>query len=221
MSRSSRASSPDSSRAFALAGLLGLLACTPSVAIGPTDADRPRRHPDGVAVDPVSPPPGPRDRASSADGLVTLRTPLGVDRAVVVIKELFHAVVLADGEALDALFTRDPVATTSAPSGGPTQSALFFWQNRLRKHDYSKLAGEPIYSEGELQVFRAGDSLDALPHLAVHPEALGEGDVVVRVPILAARVGADRLFGDEVIVWMRRDGDRYRIYRVLEDFQLN
>lgn len=215
MSRSSRVSST------LLAALTGLLACAPSAQIVAVDGDRPRRHPDGVTVDPVSARPAPRDRASSADGLVMLRTPLGVDRAVDAVKELFHATVLADGEALDALFTREPVATHGAPSGGPTQSALFFWQTRLRKHDYTKLAGEPIYNEAELQIFRGGDSLDALPNVAVHPDALGEGDVVVRVPILTTRLGADRLFGDEMIVWMRRDGDRFRIYRVLEDFQLN
>jgi hypothetical protein len=169
----------------------------------------------------VSAPPAPRDRASAADGLVTLRTPLGVDRAVAVVEELFRKVVLEDGDGLDALFTRDPIATTGAPSGGPTQSALLFWQGRFRKLDYTKLAGEPIYREAELQIFRADDTLDALPHPAVHPETLVEGDVVVRVPILTTRVGAERLFGDEMILWMRRDGDRFRIYRALEDFQLN
>ena len=45
--------------------------------------------------------------------------------------------------------------------------------------------------------------------------------MVVRVPILTPHVGAERLFGDEMVLWLRRDGDRYRIYRVLEDFQLN
>jgi hypothetical protein len=96
-----------------------------------------------------------------------------------------------------------------------------FWQGRFRKLDYTKLAGEPIYREAELSIFRPEDALDTLPSPAVRPEALGENDVVIRVPILTPRVGADRLFGDEMILWMRREGDRYKIYKVMEDFQLN
>ena len=52
-------------------------------------------------------------------------------------------------------------------------------------------------------------------------EPLGDDDVVIRAPIITTHAGADRLFGDEIIFWLRRDGDRYKIYRILEDFQLN
>ena len=52
-------------------------------------------------------------------------------------------------------------------------------------------------------------------------EALHENDVVIRLPILTPRIGQDRLFGEEMIFWLRRDNDRYRIYRILEDFQLS
>ena len=187
------------------------------------DAATARRRPDGVAIDPISAPPAARDRASTTEGLVTLRTPLGADRAIAAVEELFHKIVIEDGEGLEALFTRDATAVTgAAPTGSPQPpSAVLLWQGRFRKLDYTRLAGEPIYRGAELQIFRADDTVERLPHPAVHPEALGEGDVVVRVPILITRVGADRLFGDEVVLWMRRDGDRYRIYRILEDFQLN
>ena len=50
---------------------------------------------------------------------------------------------------------------------------------------------------------------------------LGPTDVLIRVPIATSHVGSDRLFGDEIIFWLRREGDRYKIYRTLEDFQLN
>jgi hypothetical protein len=190
----------------------------------PGDGDRAKRRPDGVAIDPISAPPAARDRASSAAGLVTLRTPLGSDRAIATVEELFRKVVVEDGDGLEAIFTRDAVAVTgAAPTGGSGQSplALLLWQGRFRKLDYTKLAGEPIYREAELSVFHADDAADTLPHPAIHPEALGQGDVVVRVPILTTHVGAERLFGEELLLWMRRDGDRYRIYRVQEDFQLN
>ncbi len=176
-----------------------------------------------MAIDPISAPPPARDRASVADGLVTLRTPLGADRALATVEELFRKIILEDGEGLEPLFTRDAVAVTGQPPAGPgqTPSALLFWQGRFRKLDYTKLAGEPLYREAEVQIFRAGDSPDAVPHPAVRLEALGDNDVVIRVPILTTRIGAERLFGDEIVLWMRRDGERYRIYRALEDFQLN
>ena len=67
---------------------------------------------------------------------------------------------------------------------------------------------------------RAGTLLPPT-HPAIRLETLGETDVVIRLPILTSHAGSDRLFGDEMIFWLRRDGDRYKIYRVLEDFQLS
>ena len=182
-----------------------------------------RRRPDGVAIDPISAPPPARDHADAAEGLVTLRTPLGIDRALATVQELFRKIVQEDGEGLEPLFTRDALAITSlAPGGGgQTPQAVLFWHGRFRKLDYTKLAGELVYRDAELTFFRAEDVLDAPPHPAIRTDALSGNDVVVRVPIAMARLGADRLFGDEMILWLRRDGDRYRIYRILEDFQLN
>ncbi len=217
-------SRPFSAFVLLLPLLAGASSCAATGGLGPLDGDKPRRRPDGVAIDPISAPPPARDRASASDGLVTLRTPLGADRAYAVVAELFRKVVLEDHDGLEPLFIHDAVSVTGvAPNGGPAQNsnALLLWQGRFRKLDYTKLAGEPIYREAEIHVFRADDTLDALPHPTVRPEALGENDIVLRVPILTTRIGAERLFGDEMVLWMRRDGDRYRIYRALEDFQLN
>lgn len=182
-----------------------------------------RRRPDGVAIDPTSSPPAPRDRAEASDGLVTLRTPLGTDRAIVTVDELFRKVVLEDGEGIEAIFTRDAQVGAATPSGGsgPGARAIDWWQQRFRRLDYSKLAGETLFREADLEIFRGGDAPEALPNPAIRLEALADDDVVVRVPILTARLGAERFFGDELLLWLRRDGDRYRIYRMLEDFQLN
>jgi hypothetical protein len=189
----------------------------------PLPDDPARRRPDGVAIDPVSSPPPARDRVETGDGLVTLvtlRTPLGVDRAMATVEELFRKIVVEDGDGLEPLFTRDAVAVTGAAGSGQTPQALLFWQARFRKLDYTRLAGEVIYRSGELRVVRADDAAEASPHPAIRADALQPSDVVVRVPIATPRIGAERLFGDEMVLWLRRDGDRYRIYRVLEDFQL-
>jgi hypothetical protein len=225
MTRSSTASDLARLAPVALLALLvGPAGCASTGGLGPDDPERVRRRPDGVAIDPVSAPPPPRDHAEAADGLVTLRTPLGVDRAIATVADFFHKIVLADGEGLDALFTRDALAVTSlAPGGGGGQTppAIQLWQARFRKLDYRRLAGELVYREPELDIYRADDAREALFPAAIRPDQLGDNDVVVRVPILLPHVGADRLFGDEMILWLRRDGDRYRIYRILEDFQLN
>lgn len=205
-----------------LALIAGLAGCASTGSIAdPAAFDARPRRPDGVAIDPVSAPPRVSEGATGADGVLTLRTPLGVDRAVLVVQELFQKVVAEDAEGLDRLFTPDAVAMTGAASSGQTQRAVPLWAGRFRKLDYTKLAGETVFRETELQVFRGEDPIEAAPHLAIRSEPLDPNDVVIRVPILIPRSGSDRLFGDEMVLWLRRDSDRLRIYRMLEDFQLN
>jgi hypothetical protein len=192
--------------------------------VAASEIDAGQRRPDGVAIDKTSLPPRARDQAEATDGLVTLRAPLGVDRAILAVNELFRKVVLEDTEGLESLFTRDALAvTTTAPNAGPAQTpqAALFWQQRFRRLDYTKLAGEAIFRPADLEIYRAEDALETPPHPAIRLEALNDNDVVIRVPVLTSHIGTERLFGDEIIFWLRREGDRYRIYRLLEDFQLS
>jgi hypothetical protein len=222
MSRSSR-TFPDFAAVLALVTSGALLA---GCAAGPgfTTAgslETARRRPDGVAVDPTGEPPRAREPAQASDRLVTLRTPLGADRAVDTVSELFRKIVIEDSDGLEALFTREATAGNGNGGTAATPLAVLWWQQRFRRLDYTRLAGEPIFREAELEIYRAEDDIEALPHPAIRLEALGETDVVIRLPILTSHAGADRLFGDEMIFWLRRDGDRYKIYRVIEDFQLS
>ncbi|KYF67913.1 hypothetical protein [Sorangium cellulosum] len=180
-----------------------------------------RRRPDGVAIDPASAPPRPVNEADARDGVVTLRTPLGIGLALDVVAEFFQRVTAEDSEALSELLTRDALAIQTGSGGqGQPPSAGLWWEQRFRRLEYGKLAGEPVYRESELQIFRAEDVLATPQHPAIQPETLDDQDVVIRVPITTARIAADRLLGDEIVVWLRRDGPRFRIYRLLEDFQL-
>ena len=228
MSRSSR-TCPEPSRALLAARALIFaltLALIAGCASGPGFAtagelDAARRRPDGVAVDPTGEPPRAREHAEASDRLVTLRTPLGADRAIDTVSELFRKIVIEDSDGLEALFTREATASSGAPGTTSTPLAVLWWQQRFRRLDYTRLAGEPIFREAEIEIYRAEDDVDAPPHAAIHLEALGETDVVIRLPILTSHAGTDRLFGDEMIFWLRREGDRYKIYRMLEDFQLS
>jgi hypothetical protein len=180
------------------------------------------RKPDGVAIDPASATMGPRDRATADEGVVTLRSPLGVDLATATIADFFSRVVVEDDDGLEALFTRDAIAVTGGSSGGmgQTPGATLWWEQRFRKLDYGKMAGEVVFRESELEVYRAEDAVEAPPHRAIRTEMLNENDVIIRAPIVTPRSGQERLFGDEIVFWLRRDGDHFKIFRILEDFQV-
>jgi hypothetical protein len=179
------------------------------------------RRPDGVAVDPASAPPRAKDVANAEAGLVTLRTPLGTEAVQATVSGFFRAIVNEDMEALEGLFTRDALSlSTNYGPNNSSPSAALFWTQRMRRLDYTKLAGEVVFRDAELEVYRAEDALTSSPHPAIRVEALSAGDVVVRVPIATSRVASDRLLGDEVVLWLRREGERYRIYRIVEDFQM-
>jgi hypothetical protein len=212
--------------ATALAGCVGT--ATPAeiadAAARPGDAgdeDRPRQ-PGGVAIDPALVLPEPRHRVATDLPLVALRAPLGSDVALGTLHSFFQRVVQEDSEGLQPLFTREVQILSG--SGGVTQNATAignWWEPRFKRLDYGKLGGEPVYRDVDVEVFRGDDELTQAPAAIARTAAtMEETDVVVRVPILTPRVGSDRLLGDEMILWMRRDGERYRIYRVMEDFQL-
>jgi hypothetical protein len=177
------------------------------------------RHPDGVAVDPASAEPSARGEAEARDGIVTLKTPLGTDRALATVEELFRRIIAEDKERLPELFTRD--AMSVSPGGNAPVNAVSWWTQRFNKLDYPKLAGEPIFRPSDAEIVRGEAALDAASSPAMRGEALADDDVVIRAPIITTHAGADRLFGDEIIFWLRRDGDRYKIRKMLEDFQFN
>jgi len=219
---SKRSDPPLHSLALALALALGLLGCGASKSGFVTTSELPERsrRPDGVAVDPKAAPPPAKDVVSTEEGLVTLRAPLGTDRAIETVSMFFRALVAEDMEALQGLFTRDALSVSTGANASGAPSAQLFWMQRLRRLDYTKLSGEVVYREPELEIFRAEDAVSITSHPAINADALGADDVVVRVPIATPRVGVDRLLGDEIVLWLRRDGDRYRIYRLVEEFQM-
>ncbi|NUQ72487.1 MAG: hypothetical protein HUU21_02950 [Polyangiaceae bacterium] len=222
----SRRSRPCSAPIFFALAALAAAACSggqaPHFKTASEIPDDLPRKPDGVAIDPASATMAPSDRASTEDGVLTLRSPLGVDLATAMIGEFFSRVVAEDDDGLAELFTRDAIAVTGAPSGGmgQTPGALLWWEQRFRRLDYGKVAGEVMFREAELEVFRPDDVVDAPPHRAIRTDALHDNDVIIRAPIVTPRSGQSRLFGDEIVFWLRRDGDHFKIFRILEDFQV-
>lgn len=153
--------------------------------------------------------------------MMTLRAPLGPEVAIETVRELFRRVVARNMDNLSELFTpsAQPISGVQGNYGVPDR-AWDWWSQRSKRLDYTKLSGEILFRESEIEIFRASDVLDTPPHPAIRTEALDDSDVILRLTMLAGTNGTDRYFGDTIVFWLRRDGDNYKIYRQLEDFQL-
>lgn len=178
------------------------------------------RRPDGVAIDPTSQPPGPQSRAPVENGIVTLRTPLGFEAARVTLQGFFEGVTHEDLAALSAVAS--PTAMVSNMRGGSLESVHnygFLWRQRFAKFRYEAVDRGALYRESEIETFDT-EHADALPvelTLASSGETLAPEDVVLRVRMLGQPTKADRIFGESLTFWLRRDEDRYVIYRIAED----
>ncbi len=190
-----------------------------------------RRHPDGVAVDPLDYPPDPKEHGQASEGVIALRTPLGPEAARETTRSFLVAISHEDLESLRKLFTSD--ATSINPSTRVRENAFYFFSRRFGKLDYTFLANVGFYQEDRMELYRASEA-DTLWSDTVGPtasaaagtpssmnDALDTGDVVVRVPLTLPRVGASPLLGDEVTLLLRRSGGKYAIHRVVEDFTLS
>lgn len=192
-----------------------------------------KRHPDGIAVDPLETPPEARDSAASSSGVVALRSPLGVEAAHATVRAFFEAVSREDGDGLMRVLSMD--AVWLSPSSRAREPAFSVFSRRFGRLDYSVLSGLTYWSEdavleGDAAVASWTDVVGTASTAAVptptgataFPDALTPADVVVRAPITIGRgTSSSGLFGAEVILALRRDGDRFVIHRIAEDFILN
>lgn len=211
--------------AIAVIAAAVLAACSESVAIEP---DAPRR-PDGVSLDKAPSWPQPDSDASSTDGVATLRTPLGTDAALDVLHAYVRAIVTEDAAAMRALHTSD-ATFVSSPVGQPSRAwpgIVNIWERRFARFDYGALEGSVVVREADAQVRRLRSPDEGMP--LVSPVADDEppppvpargAEVLVRAPVATSRVGGLPLLGSELVLYLRRQGDSYRVSAVVEDFTL-
>ncbi len=146
------------------------------------------------------------DRAP-ARGVVALREPLA-DRD---IDELVRAYVRAfereDEQALNQL-----VATEASQLGrhGSTRAQLMeTWRTKMRNLEYQRLAGLEIARISQLE--RHTYETLGVPGAPARPPEMRPGDLYVRVPIATPRIGSEQLFGDVLILLLRREDGRLKI----------
>lgn len=170
------------------------------------------RRPDGVHLEPPSALPKVGDRAP-ARGVVSLRLPTGATAIEDLVRAYLAAFVREDIDGLERLL----MTSDWVPLGGMPRSSLKAqWQQRVKNYDYKQLAGVEIARLDLIERYEWSElaAAGALPR----PSEMRQGDVIVRVPITVARVGADQLFPDVLVLLVRREeGGRVRIAGVSEE----
>jgi len=144
---------------------------------------------------------------ADARGVVALREPLGGDAVRDVVQELLDAWQRESLDGLAALLTADagPIDARGRGRGALVEG----WRQRLRAHDYGKLAGAELVRPDRIERY-AYDDLDG-PESPARPADMHPGELYVRVPLEVTRVAGDKLFDDVVVLVLRRDDARYRI----------
>jgi hypothetical protein len=159
-----------------------------------------------VALDapPLAPAPSAR---GNARGVVSLREPPGDDAVVELVEAFLDAWQRESLDGLLALTAPDAGLLDGAEHG---HAALVeSWRQRLRAHDYGRLEGEDLVRPERVERWEWDDL--ALPQAPSRPAAMRPGDVLVRAPLEVTRVGGERVFGDVIVMVLRRQTGHLRI----------
>jgi hypothetical protein len=183
-----------------------LVACGGSGALETaTEIPKAPRRPDGVVIEPPPALPPAQDR-SAATGIVALREPLADKDVEDIVRAYIRAFEREDIEALRQLLASE--ATTLGRAGG-RQQLLELWAMKMKNFEYQKLAGVEVarISQLEKQTFETLGQAGGPPR----PPEMRPGDLYVRVPIATPRVGTEQLFGDILVLLLRREEGRLKI----------
>jgi hypothetical protein len=168
--------------------------------------DPPPRRPDGIVVEPSPALPTAGERAN-AEGIVALREPLRGDPVRDVVLAMVSAWQRESLDGLVALLTSDAGPIEARLRG---RSALVeSWRQRLHAHEYARLAGSELVRPERIERYDVDELRAADPNARGYE--LGPEEVFVRIPLEVTRVAGERLFGDVVIVILRREEGTYKI----------
>jgi hypothetical protein len=205
--RSSRPSDCALALAVALGGVIAGASCAQPL----RTADAPPPVASGaVPVDPISHLPRTIDKAPTDVVVTTLRTPVGTEAIGALVRRLFEGFHARSTAAIEV--DVDETVVDLRLDGETQQSRgsfVFQLQGRMRNTPFEQLEVDAMYRPQEVEVW-ARDEL-GVPGRPARPVSMGPEDLLVRIPIATARVGADVLFGDEIRLLLRRDGARYRL----------
>ena len=171
-----------------------------------TELPKTPRRPDGVALDPPPAMPAPADHAQ-ARGVVALREPLADRDVEDVVRAYLRAFEREDEQALIQLLAQDAVSL--GRSGSSRQQLIETWRTKLKSFEYQRLAGLEVarVSQLERHTFETLGGPGAPPR----PPEMRPGDLYIRVPIATPRVGSEQLFGDVLVLLLRREEGHLKI----------
>ncbi|MFI5298135.1 MAG: hypothetical protein ACHREM_08560 [Polyangiales bacterium] len=193
--------------------LLGACASTP-LRTEATDATSARATSPSSAtpVDPASRLPTPMELADSDQGAVTLRTPIGRDVAIKLVRRIVSAVVSRSLESLSHDL-QDPIEVlgvdaTSYPI--PLGQLLFDYSMRARMKPYDQLDLDRVYRSDDVQLYAARELGRA--GRPTRPAMMSDDELLIRVRVQTTRVGTDVLFEDELLFVVARVGDQLKVH---------
>jgi hypothetical protein len=150
--------------------------------------------------------PDPVERAASR-GVVALRPPLDGDAVRDVVQAVVDAWLAESAERLAALLT-DDAGPIEARAGGRA-ALLDAWRQRMHAHEYHRLAGVELVRADRIE--RAfWDDLSGADAPARPPD-MHMDELYVRVPFEVTRFAGEQLFGDRMLLLLRRQEGKYMI----------
>lgn len=195
-------------RTFVLAALGAFIVSCAGTGALETTTEMPKertRHPDGVVLEPPPALPAPADRAP-ASGIVSLREPLADKDVEDVVRAYVRAFEREDIDALVQLLAQE--ATPLGRTGNRAQ-LVDLWRTKMKNFEYQKLAGVEVARIAQIEK-HSYETLGASGG-PVRPTEMRPGDLYVRVPIATPRVGSEQLFGDVLVLLLRREDGRLKI----------
>jgi len=161
-------------------------------------------------------------RAKARD-VVSLREPVGRQAIARVVRAVVEAWQSESLDALVGLLTTDagPLDARGRGQGSLKES----WRQRLHTHEYSRLSGLQLIRDEQIEywdVEELGESAQPASRPDLRPQPLPDmrpGEILVRAPLDRTRVAGERLFGDVLVLVLRREGGELRIaaYGEIED----
>jgi hypothetical protein len=164
------------------------------------------RRPDGVALEPPAAMPAPADRAE-ARGVVALREPLADKDVEDVVRAYIRGFEREDDQALIQLLAQE--AASLGRNGSTRQQLIEIWRTKMKSFEYQRLAGLEVARVSQIE--RHTYETLGTPGAPPRPSEMRPGDTYIRVPIATPRVGSEQLFGDVLVLLLRREDGRLKI----------
>jgi hypothetical protein len=136
-----------------------------------------------------------------------LRVPLAQDAVADLVRFFIEAWQRESIDTLAGLLTPD--AGPIEARGRGNRALVESWRQRLRAHGYARLAGVEVVRPDRIERWETEElGFSGAP---ARPPEMRAGELLVRVPVEVPAIAGERLFGDQIVLIVRRDDGRLKI----------